>query len=106
MQQPLGFEDASKPHYVCKLDKALYGLKQAPQAWYARLSTKLCDLGIEASKINTSLFIYSWNGVTIFMLIYVDNIIVTSSSPEVVAALLKNLRSEFALKDPELFYGN
>jgi histone deacetylase 1/2 len=99
MRQPPGFEDASKPHYVCKLDKALYGLKQAPRAWYARLSTKLCDLGFKASKSDTSLFIYSKNGVTIFMLIYVDDIIVTSSSPEAVAALLRDLRKEFALKD-------
>jgi hypothetical protein len=27
MRQPPGFEDANKPHYICKLDKALYGLK-------------------------------------------------------------------------------
>jgi histone deacetylase 1/2 len=99
MRQPPGFEDASKPHYVCKLHKALYGLKQAPRAWYARLSTKLCDLGFKASKSDTSLFIYSKNGVTMFMLIYVDDIIVTSSSPEAVAALLRDLRTEFALKD-------
>jgi hypothetical protein len=33
------------------------------------------------------------------MLIYVDDIIVTSSSQETVTALLKDLRSEFALKD-------
>src|SRR6185437_2583407 len=26
MQQPPGFEEPSKPNYVCKLDKALYGL--------------------------------------------------------------------------------
>jgi histone deacetylase 1/2 len=80
MRQPPGFEDANKSHHVCKLDKALYGLKQAPRVWYARLSTKLCDLGFKASKSDTSLFIYSKHGVTIFMLIYVDDIIVTSSS--------------------------
>jgi hypothetical protein len=33
MEQPLGFEDKSKPRYMCKLDKALYRLKQAPRAW-------------------------------------------------------------------------
>ena len=33
------------------------------------------------------------------MLIYVDDIIVTSSSNEAVTALLKDLNSEFALKD-------
>jgi histone deacetylase 1/2 len=84
---------------VCKLDKALYGLKQAPRAWYARLSTKLCGLGFKASRSDTSLFIHFKHGVTIFMLIYVDDIIVTSSSQEVVTALLKDLRSEFALED-------
>jgi hypothetical protein len=30
MRQPLGYEDKTRPNYVCKLDKALYGLKQAP----------------------------------------------------------------------------
>jgi hypothetical protein len=84
---------------VCKLDKALYGLRQAHQAWYARLSTKLCGLGFKASKSDTSLFIYSKNGVTIVMLIHVDDINVTSSSQEAVTTLLKDLRSEFALKD-------
>jgi hypothetical protein len=78
MRQPPGFEDESKLHYVCKLDKALYGLKQTPRAWYSRLSSKLLQLGFKSSKSDTSLFIYSSNGVTIFILIYVDNIIVTT----------------------------
>jgi histone deacetylase 1/2 len=99
MRQPPGFEDKEKPHYVCKLDKALYGLKQAPRAWYSRLSSKLIQLGFKPSRSDTSLFIYSRNGVTIFMLIYVDDIIVTSSSPEAVTALLEDLRTDFALKD-------
>jgi hypothetical protein len=32
MQQPPGFEDKEKPHYICKLDKTIYGLKQALRA--------------------------------------------------------------------------
>jgi histone deacetylase 1/2 len=99
MRQPPGFEDAKRSHYVCRLDKALYELKQAPRAWYARLSTKLCDLGFKPSKSDTSLFIYSKNGIVIYMLIYVDDIIVTSSSTDAVSALLKDLRADFALKD-------
>lgn len=79
MRQPLGYENKSKPNYICKLDKALYGLKQAPRAWYSRLSTKLISLGFQASKADTSLFFYNKGGVTIFVLIYVDDIIVASS---------------------------
>jgi histone deacetylase 1/2 len=86
MKQPPGFENGS--HLVCKLDKSLYGLKQAPRAWYYRLSTKLISLGFKASKSDTSLFIYQKGGVSIYMLIYVDDIIVTASSEDVVAALL------------------
>jgi histone deacetylase 1/2 len=99
MRQPPGFEDKSRPHFVCKLNKAIYGLKQAPRAWYSRLSTKLLDLGFRMSKSDTSLFISSKKGATIFMLIYVDDIIVTGSSQEAIVALLCDLKQDFALKD-------
>jgi hypothetical protein len=91
--------------HVCKLDKALYGLKQAPRAWYFRLSSKLQSLGFRASKADTSLFFYNKGGVTIFMLIYVDDIVVASSSQKAVDALLHDLGLDFALKDlGELHY--
>lgn len=93
MKQPPRYENKSKPRYICKLDKALYGLKQAPRAWYSRLSTKLVNLGCQASKADMPLFFYNKGSVTIFVLIYVDDIIVA------VTALLADLRQEFALKD-------
>ena len=77
----------------------LYGLKQTPRAWYSHLSSKLQTLGHVPSKSDTSLFIYNKFKTSIFVLIYVDDIIVTSSSNEAVTALLKDLNSEFALKD-------
>jgi len=99
MRQPPGFENANSPNSICKLDKAIYGLKQAPRAWYSKLSSKLIDLGFKMSKSDASLFIYRKGQVTMFMLIYVDDIIVTSSSSEAVATLLQDLKKEFALKD-------
>jgi histone deacetylase 1/2 len=82
MKQPPGYEDKSKSEYICKLDKALYGLKQAPRVWHSRLSSKLCQLGFKASKADTSLFYYNKGSVTIYVLIYVDDIIVASSTQE------------------------
>jgi histone deacetylase 1/2 len=99
MRQPPGYEDCTKPNYVCKLDKAPYGLKQAPREWYARLSSKLLSLGFKASKEDVSLFYYHRGTVTIFLLVYVDDNIVASSSEEATHALLSNLKAEFALKD-------
>ena len=81
---------------MCRLDKAM---KQAPRAWYSRLSSKLCELEFKASKSDTSLFIYLKGNITIFMLIYVDDIIDTGSSAVAISALLQDLRTDFALKD-------
>jgi histone deacetylase 1/2 len=99
MKQPPGFADPNFPNHICKLDKALYGLKQAPRAWFSRLSSKLHAFGFKASKADTSLFIYQRSGITIFVLIYVDDIIVTSSSDAAISALLKDLNTHFAIKD-------
>jgi histone deacetylase 1/2 len=99
MSQPPGYVDREHPDYVCKLDKALYGLKQAPRAWYARLCGKFVALGFIPSKADTSLFYYNRGGHSIFVLVYVDDIIVASSSSEAVRALLADLKEEFALKD-------
>jgi len=99
MRQPPGYEDKSLPNYVCKLDKALYGLKQAPRAWYSRLSMKLQSLGFKPSRADTSLFFYNKGNISMFVLIYVDDIIVASSMPSATTALLSDLNKEFALKD-------
>jgi hypothetical protein len=99
MKQPPGFIDSTHPDYLCKLDKALYGLKQAPRAWFSRLSSKLIDLGFSPSKADVSLFIFNHQGIQIYMLIYVDDIIIISSSSVATDRLLQQLRQDFAVKD-------
>jgi hypothetical protein len=99
MKQPLGFVDPSCPSYHCQLDKALYGLKQAPQAWYSRLSDKLQSMGFLQSQADVSLFHYHNGSVTMFLLVYVFDIIVASSLPTAVTALLRDLKGDFTLKD-------
>jgi hypothetical protein len=99
MKPPPGFVDSNFPSYHCKLDKALYGFKQAPCVWYSWLSNKLQSLGFSPSKADISLFYYSKGSVTIFLVIYVDDIIVASSSASVVCDLLGALQNDFAPKD-------
>jgi histone deacetylase 1/2 len=99
MCQPTRYANMVKKNYVCKLDKALYGLKQAPCAWYAWLCGKLEALRFVPSKADTSLFYYRRGKLVMFALVYVDDIIVASSSHEATGALLKDLEQEFALKD-------
>jgi hypothetical protein len=99
MKQPPGYEDKSRFDYVCKLDRAIYGLKHAPRAWYSRLSSKLQNLGFILSKADTPLFCYNKGGTSIFVLIYVDDIIVASSAHNATHVLLQQLGHEFTLKD-------
>jgi hypothetical protein len=91
IKQHPGFEDPSKPNNHYKLDKTLYGLKQAPRAWYSRLSSKLQAFGFIASKAYISLFIYKKGPLIIYLLVYEDDIIITSSSPAAIDALLADL---------------
>jgi hypothetical protein len=99
MRQPLGYEDKLHPHYLYKLDKAIYGMKQAPHAWYSHLSEKLQHLGFVASKDDTSLFFYNRGKCRMFVLIYLDDIIMASSSAEATNTLVHDLHKDFALKD-------
>lgn len=99
MQQPPGYADKVHPNYVCKLDKAMYGLKQVLRAWYARLCKRLESLGFVPSKADTSLFYYNRGKYSLFVLVYVDDIIVASSSQEATEALIRDLQRDFALKD-------
>ncbi|KAJ1699274.1 hypothetical protein LUZ63_007786 [Rhynchospora breviuscula] len=99
MEQPPGFADPLKPYYVCKLNKALYGLKQAPRAWFQKLKHFLISHQFKPSQSDHSLFIYMIKDVTIYILVYVDDIIVTGSDKEIIQTLIQALHCNFSIKD-------
>ena len=99
MRQPPGFVDPAQPHHLCRLVKALYGLKQAPRAWHARLGAALRAHGFVPSTADTSLFILQRPEVTMYILVYVDDIILVSSSAAATDRLVSSLGAEFAVKD-------
>jgi len=95
MLQPPGFVNKTFPDHICRLKKALYGLKQAPRAWYTELQIFLLSLVFVNSTADASLLIHRKPGVTLYLLVYVDHIIVTGSSP----AEVSTLAAHFSLKD-------
>ncbi|GJR33310.1 retrovirus-related pol polyprotein from transposon TNT 1-94 [Tanacetum coccineum] len=99
MKQPPGFIDPQRPNHVCLFHKYLYGLKQAPRAWFERLSKALFDLGFKGSKTDPSLFIYSRGDTLLYILVYVDDIIVTCNNKGTINNIICQLGSAFALKD-------
>jgi histone deacetylase 1/2 len=99
MRQPPGFVDPTRPQRLYRLVKALYGLKQAPRAWHARLGSVLRALGFVPSSADMSLFLLQHLDVTMYLLVYVDDIILISSSDAAAGRLVSALCGDFAVKD-------
>ncbi|XP_049370481.1 uncharacterized mitochondrial protein AtMg00810-like [Solanum verrucosum] len=99
MSQPPDFIDPQYPQHVRLLKKSLYDLKQALRAWFDRFSMHLLHLGFICSKTDPSLFTLQTHKGKIFLLLYVDDIIVTGSNPSHVSELVLQLGNEFAMKD-------
>ncbi len=99
MEQPQGYVDSQFPHHVCQLKKALYGLKQAPHAWFERFTSNLLTMGFTFSLTDPSLFLYRHGSTMMFLLLYVDDIIITDNQPHAVQTLLSQLATEFEIKD-------
>ncbi|KAI3750451.1 hypothetical protein L2E82_21088 [Cichorium intybus] len=99
MHQPPGFRDPSVPDHVCLLKRSLYGLKQAPRAWYHRFAQFITRYGFSHSRSDSSLFIYRQGAHTAYLLLYVDDIVLTASSLSLLRQVIAILRSEFAMTD-------
>ncbi|XP_019439970.1 PREDICTED: uncharacterized protein LOC109345432 [Lupinus angustifolius] len=97
MTQPTGFHNGDKTT-VCKLNKALYGLKQAPRQWFEKFKSTLLQLGFQDSKCDNSPFISLTSTYQLFVLVYVDDIIITGSSNSKIYAPVDKLNIAFALK--------
>jgi hypothetical protein len=55
----------------------------------------LLQLGFKASKADVSLFIFNVAGIQIYMLIYIDDIIIISSSIAATEKFLAQLQDDF-----------
>lgn len=98
MVQPPGYEEGGS-HMVCHLRKALYGLKQAPRAWYNTLRLKLEELVFVASDADASLFVLQWGEHRVWLLVYVDDMLVASRSLSAVQHVKQLVGSSFGVRD-------
>ncbi|GJY49746.1 ribonuclease H-like domain-containing protein [Tanacetum coccineum] len=76
MHQPPRFVDSAHPDYVCHLQRSLYGLKKAPRAWFQRFGSDIA-----------------------YLLLYVDDIVLTASSTVLLTRIITLLHGEFAMTD-------
>lgn len=105
MKQPPDYEDPTHPRHVCHLQRSLYGLKRAP---FNRLHEFMVVTGFSASKTDVSLFYYTIGSSRLFLLVYVDDIIMMGNDAALIDSLLKWLSCTFKIRDlgtPSFFLG-
>ncbi|KAH0743342.1 hypothetical protein KY290_031335 [Solanum tuberosum] len=99
MAQPKGYANSNFPNHVCRLKKAIYGPKQASRAWYEALKSHLTKIGFVKSQSDASLFIFTSKSVTMYILVYVDDILITGNYPTLVVHVINSLADRFSLKN-------
>ena len=84
---------------VCRLKGGLYGLKQSAREWYLNISQFLLSLGFKKSTVDPCIFKISLNNELLYLAIYVDDIIVASSSQADIDFVVNKISSRYKMKD-------
>ncbi|KAH9781841.1 hypothetical protein KPL71_008631 [Citrus sinensis] len=100
MAQPEGFIEKGSEDKVCLLKKSLYGLKQSPRQWYLKFDEFMISHGYCRSRFdNCVYFKLSSCGGGIYLLLYVDDMLIACSQKEEIKRLKIELSTEFEMKD-------
>ncbi|GJT17836.1 MAK10-like protein [Tanacetum coccineum] len=99
MHQPPDFVNPRCPNYVCLLQRSLYGLKQASCAWFQRFAGYVIRVGFSHSRCDSMvIYLQTWCLVA-YLLIYVDDIVLTASSTTLLQRIISSLHREFEMTD-------
>ena len=92
--------------FICPI---VYGLKQAPRAWHQKLHEELITYGFKTSEADAGLYTYtSKTGDRVYLLVYVDDLLLTGSNTELVDAIALNLEDNLDarnLGEPKSYLG-
>ncbi|KAG2852515.1 Retrovirus-related Pol polyprotein from transposon TNT 1-94 [Phytophthora cactorum] len=82
-----------------ELVKAIYGLKQASRVWNETFDELVCSIGFQVSAFDPCLYIKVVEGHCVFVLVYVDDVLITGSSPELISRTKNDLKTRFEMTD-------
>ena len=97
MKIPSGFN--VEKGKVCKLKKPLYGLKQAPRAWNNVFDEYIKSLGFQQSKADKCLYTAKHGDTTVYLLLYVDDIIIAGNNMKRIEDIRSALKTRFYMTD-------
>jgi len=96
MDMPVS-DSQKEDRIVCRLNKAIYGLMQSPSTWYRMISKLFTDHGFRRSEHDHSIYIHKT--FKLILLLYVDNLVITSPNPEDIGWIQDLLHTEFEMTD-------
>lgn len=100
VEQPKGYIKKGNEQKVYKLHKALYGLKQAPRAWFSKIEGYFLAEGFQKSSNEQTLFLKCGDDDSVLIVsIYVDDLIYTSNSEELLIKFKKSMKETFDMND-------
>ena len=93
MRQPKGYEAKGKEDHVCKLNKSLYGLKQSPRQWNKRFDDFMSRIKFNRSKYDSCVYFkFITPNTFVFLLLYVDDILLTSNDKSELTMIRVSLK--------------
>jgi len=98
-QYSKGFVVEGKENMGCHLKKLNYGLKQASRQWYLKFDETIKRFGFKENVEDNCVYAKFKNGKYIFLILYVDNILLASSDMNLLMETKKFLSSNFDMKD-------
>ncbi|KAL0304083.1 UNVERIFIED_CONTAM: Retrovirus-related Pol polyprotein from transposon TNT 1-94 [Sesamum radiatum] len=90
---------ARNPEHVCLLKKSLYGLKQSPRQWNKKFDNFMKTLMFHKSAYDPCLYFKFVNNAPIFLVLYVDDMLIASPDLSMIEKLQNDLRKTFEMKD-------
>lgn len=96
MEQPPMFEHNKNKVY--RLPRPIYGLKQSGRAWQHKLSEKLKEIGLNASKVEACVYTGNINGHNVIIVVYVDDLLLASKSIEILCKVKLELNKFLKMK--------
>lgn len=97
--QPPGFAQPGRERDVCKLRRSLYGLKQSPKLWYETFVSYMTDLGFQRLRKDRCVFLRRDTTHSIFLGLYVDDIIIVAPDSSKVGLIKQALHQRFHMTD-------
>ncbi len=97
--QPPGFVRTGYERHVCKLRRSLYGLKQSPKLWYETFVSYMTELGFRRLRKDRCVFVRQDNTHSIFLGLYVDDIIIVAPDSTRVMMIKQALKQRFHMTD-------